>query len=30
MKVKLVMWLARVLGVPVDVRSSYFIKRFRS
>ncbi len=30
MKVKLVMWLARVLGVPVDVHSSYFIKRFRN
>lgn len=26
MKVKLVMWFARVLGVPVDVHSSYFIR----
>lgn len=27
MKVKLVMWFARMLGVPVDVHSSYFICR---
>jgi hypothetical protein len=30
MKLKFVMWIARVLGVPVDVHSSYFIKRIRS
>lgn len=30
MKVKIVMWFARVLGVPVDVHSSYFIKRLRT
>ncbi len=28
MKVKLVMWFARVLGVPVDVHSSYFMKNY--
>lgn len=27
MKVRFVMWVARVLGVPVDVHSSYFIRR---
>ncbi|MDV6189874.1 hypothetical protein RYH75_11475 [Stenotrophomonas geniculata] len=27
MKVKLVMWFARVLGVPVDVHSGYFLNR---
>lgn len=26
MKVRFVMWVARVLGVPVDVRSSYFMQ----
>ncbi len=27
MKVKLVLWFARVLGVPADVHSSYFIAK---
>lgn len=26
MKVRFVMWVARVLGVPVDVHSSYFMR----
>lgn len=30
MKVRFVMWVARVLGVPVDVHSSYFINRLRN
>lgn len=26
MKVRFVMWVARMLGVPIDVHSSYFMK----